>query len=137
MRYLNEGRLLTFALDGAAEVPKPALRAELGPYPTPPPATGSPELVKAGQDLFFIHCARCHSLGVPAITPDLSRSSVVASLDALKEVVLKGALQPAGMPRFSDVLSAADVGALQSYFVDEWSKAYAAEHPATAHDPAH
>jgi len=137
MQYLNEGRLLTFALDGAAEVPKPAARPELGPYPQPPPATGSPELVKAGQDLFFIHCARCHTLGVPAITPDLSRSNVVASLDALKEVVLKGALQPAGMPRFSDVLSAGDVSALQSYFVDEWSKAYSAEHPATAHDPVH
>jgi quinohemoprotein ethanol dehydrogenase len=87
--------------------------------------------------LFFIHCARCHTLGVPAITPDLSRSSVVASLDALEEVVLKGALQPAGMPRFSDVLSAGDVSALQSYFVDEWSKAYDAEHAMRRHDPAH
>jgi hypothetical protein len=73
---------------------------------------------------------------VPAITPDLSRSTVVVSFDALKEVVLKGALQPYGMPRFSDTLTAADVSALQGYLIDQWWQTYDAE---KAHQgkPAH
>jgi quinohemoprotein ethanol dehydrogenase len=124
MLYANEGRVLTFALDGAPEVPKPARRPEAPPYAQPPPRMGTPEFVNAGRNLFFIHCARCHTLGVPAISPDLSRSAVVASFDALKEVVLKGVLQPNGMPRFSDVLTAADVSALQGYLIDQWWQAY-------------
>jgi quinohemoprotein ethanol dehydrogenase len=124
MQYVNEGRVLTFALDGASEVPKPAPRPETPPYPQPPPRTGTPEFVNAGRDLFFIHCARCHTLGVPAITPDLSRSTVVVSLDALEEIVLKGALLPYGMPRFSDILTTADASALQGYLIDQWWQAY-------------
>jgi quinohemoprotein ethanol dehydrogenase len=124
MQYANEGRVLTFALDGAPEVPKPARRPEAPPYAQPPPRMGTLEFVNAGRNLFFIHCARCHTLGVPAISPDLSRSAMVASFDALKEIVLKGVLQPNGMPRFSDVLSAADVSALQGYLIDQWWQAY-------------
>ena len=67
------------------------------------------------------------SSSAPAISPDLSRSAVVVSLDALKEVVLKGALQPNGMPRFGDVLTAADVSALQGYLIDQWWHGYDTE----------
>jgi quinohemoprotein ethanol dehydrogenase len=124
LKYLNEGRILAFALDGAAEVPKPAERPPPRPYTEPPPRTGSPELSNAGRNLFVIHCARCHALGIPAISADLTRSSIVPSIDSLKAVVLKGALQPLGMPRFSDVLSDSDVGALQSYLIDQTWEAY-------------
>jgi quinohemoprotein ethanol dehydrogenase len=124
MDYVNEGRILTFALDGEPEIPKPAARPKAEPYDKPPPRTGSPELVAAGRNLFVIHCARCHSIGIPAISPDLSRSKSLASLDALEAIVLKGALQPGGMPRFSDVLSAGDASALQSYLIDESWQAY-------------
>jgi quinohemoprotein ethanol dehydrogenase len=134
MQYVNEGRVLTFALGGAPDVPRPAARAVPSPYPPPPARTGGPELINAGRDLFFNRCSRCHTLGVPAITPDLSRSNVVASLDALQAVLLKGVLQPYGMPRFSDVLGPADVEALQSYFIDQWWRAYATQN-ATAVKP--
>ena len=129
LHYVNEGRVLTFALDGAGAVPKPPVRPESS-YRQPPPRSGSPELVAAGRNLFFNYCSRCHTLGVPAISADLSRSDVVASIDALKSVLLKGALLPLGMPRFDDVLSSGDVNALQSYFIDQWWDAYAAQQTA-------
>jgi quinohemoprotein ethanol dehydrogenase len=126
LHYVNEGRILAFALDGTADVPKPPLRVQT-PYREPPPRSGSPELVRAGRDLFFNYCVRCHTLAIPAISADLSRSEVVASIDAFKAVLLKGALLPKGMPRFDDVLSAGDALALQSYFIDQWWEGYRAQ----------
>jgi hypothetical protein len=67
---------------------------------------------------------RCHTLGVPAFSPDLSPRSIVASIDAMKEVVAKGALQSLSMPRFGDTLSPGDVTALQAYFIDQWWQSY-------------
>jgi quinohemoprotein ethanol dehydrogenase len=127
LKYLNEGRILTFALDGASEVPKPAERPPPSPYTEPPARTGSPEETIAGRNLFITHCARCHALGIPAISADLTRSSIVPNIDSLKAVLLKGVLQPLGMPRFSDVLSAGDVAALQSYLIDQSWDAYKAQ----------
>ena len=129
-QYVNEGKVLTFALDGAPVAPKPAPKPKLPPYPQPPPRTGTAQSLIAGRDLYLMHCARCHTLGVPAITPDLSRSNIVRSLDALKGVVLQGILQPRGMPRFSDVLNSTDVSNLQSYFIDQWGQSYDAEQAA-------
>ena len=77
-----------------------------------------------------MHCARCHALGIPAISADLTRSDVVGSLDAFKTVVLKGALQPLGMPRFSDALSDGDVAALQTYLIDQSWEAFKAQETA-------
>jgi quinohemoprotein ethanol dehydrogenase len=123
LKYINEGRVLAFALHGAAEVPKPEVRPE-SPMGAPPPRSGSQEVVNAGRNLFFNNCAKCHTLGAPGITPDLTRSNIVASEDAFKAVLLKGALMPMGMPRFDDKLTAADASALRSYFIDQWWDAY-------------
>jgi quinohemoprotein ethanol dehydrogenase len=124
LKYLNEGRILAFALDGASDVPKPAVRPSPTPYREPPLQTGSPESIIAGRNLFITHCARCHALGIPAISADLTRSSIVPNIDSLQAVLLKGVLQPLGMPRFSDVLSAGDVAALQSFLIDQSWAAY-------------
>ena len=92
-------------------------------------------MTNAGRNLFVTHCARCHALGIPAISADLTRSSIVPNIDSLKAVLLKGALQPLGMPRFSDVLSAADVGALQSYLIDQSWRRTRLRKPAKAGQP--
>jgi quinohemoprotein ethanol dehydrogenase len=134
MKYVNEARLLAFALDGSGEVPKPPIRPEMA-YNDPPAPTGSPALVNAGRNLYLTYCVRCHTLGTPAVTPDLSRSNVVASIDAFKAVVLNGALLARGMPRWDDTLTSGDAEALQSYFIDEWRKAYAAQAASKSIDP--
>jgi quinohemoprotein ethanol dehydrogenase len=135
LKYLNEGRILTFALDGASQVPKPASRPPQSPYRKPPARTGPPEATIAGRNLFITHCARCHALGIPAISADLTRSSLVPDIDSLKAVLIKGVLQPLGMPRFSDVLSASDVAELQSYLIDQSWEAYNAQEAAKAGEP--
>jgi len=119
LKYLNEGRVLTFALDGAPAVPKPPTLDLPQQSPNPPPRTGSPELGFAGKALFFKVCSRCHLIGVPGVAPDLTRSAMLSSIAAFKAVVLKGAQLPRGMGRFDDELSDGDVEAIHSYLIDE------------------
>ena len=131
MEYVNEGRVLTFALDGQSTTPKPARREAPPAYRQPPPRTGSPALITAGRNLFIERCARCHALGVPAISSDLTRmSDRVPTLDAFKAIVLKGAFVPLGMPRLDDVIDAKDAEALYSYLIDEGWTAYEAQESA-------
>jgi quinohemoprotein ethanol dehydrogenase len=81
----------------------------------------SAERAARGAALFARHCARCHAArGEARLSsyPDLFRLSadVHARFDA---IVRGGALAPAGMASFADVLSEADARALHSYLVRE------------------
>src|SRR5579871_5783627 len=119
MNYLNEGRVLVFALDGAPEVPKPERRQQ-EPYREPPERTGTPEQLTSGKALFVQWCARCHSLGVPAMSPDLSRlGDGIASFDTFKTIVRGGAFLPLGMPRFDDAVSEKDALEIHDYLIDQ------------------
>jgi quinohemoprotein ethanol dehydrogenase len=130
MQYVNEGRVLTFALGGAAEVPKPEPQ-QIKPYLEPPAQGGSPSEILEGKYLYNSYCARCHALGGPGLTPDLSRlEDGIASFDVFESIVRKGALLSQGMPRFDDLISESDARSLHSYFVDESWKAYRAEEAA-------
>jgi quinohemoprotein ethanol dehydrogenase len=122
MSYINEDRVLTFALDGGP-TPKPVLREAPPAYREPPPRSGSPELIAAGRNLFTAHCGKCHSLGVPAISADLTRlSNDVPDFDVFAVIVLKGGLLPLGMPRLDDVLDSDDARAIYDYLIDqEWA----------------
>jgi quinohemoprotein ethanol dehydrogenase len=119
MNYMNEGRVLAFALDGAAQVPKPARREE-EPYRQPPERAGTPEQIAAGKALFVQWCARCHSIGVPAMSPDLSRlGDGIGSLDTFKTIVRGGAFLPLGMPRFDDAISEKDAIQIHDFLIDQ------------------
>jgi quinohemoprotein ethanol dehydrogenase len=83
--------------------------------------------VKAGRDLFLIHCARCHTLNTPAISSDLTRSPTIYSIDTLDAILLRGALVSGGMGRFDDVLTNGDVSAIQTYLVSEAWDSYQEE----------
>lgn len=126
--YVNEDRILTFALDGLPRTPTPPRRTTPTSREEPALArTGSPELVKAGRDIFVMHCARCHTLSTPAISPDLTRSPAIYSIDTLDAILLRGTLVSGGMGRFDDVLTNGDVSAIQTYLVNEAWGAYQEE----------
>jgi quinohemoprotein ethanol dehydrogenase len=126
--YVNEDRILTFALDALPRTPTPPRRTPPASREEPTLArTGSPELVKAGRDIFIMHCARCHTLNTPAISSDLTRSPAIYSIDTLDAILLRGALVPGGMGRFDDVLTNGDVSAIQTYLVNEAWDAYQEE----------
>jgi quinohemoprotein ethanol dehydrogenase len=114
-QYGNEGRIITFRLDGGA-VPKPAPVVERPDEPLPP-REGSATTVDRGELLYNRYCSRCHSFG-RGLLPDLRRLSP-ATHHLFYEIVLHGAYQAKGMGRWDDVLSQDDAAAVHSYLVDQ------------------
>jgi quinohemoprotein ethanol dehydrogenase len=60
------------------------------------------------------------------VTPDL-RKLTPALHAAFETIVLKGTLGAAGMERFDDLLSAADVKAIHAYLIDQQRQGYVAQ----------
>lgn len=118
----NAGRLLVFRLGGGA-VPMPPELPPLEVAPTPPaqhPGV-TQDTIAHGRALFFSNCIMCHANQHRSVTPDLRRLS--ASVHSIfDEIVLRGALVPAGMPRWDDVMSPADVDAIHAFLIDLQAK---------------
>jgi quinohemoprotein ethanol dehydrogenase len=135
LHYLNQGRIVSFKLGGQDHVPLPERRAP-DVLQEPPAREGTPEQIAEGFKLFQTNCSRCHAIGTPMVTPDLSHlNDGIANIDVFKTIVLRGALTAAGMPRFSDVLSIKDIQALHAYLVGEAWTAYKAQKDANASKP--
>ncbi|GHC95802.1 hypothetical protein GCM10019060_25180 [Novosphingobium pokkalii] len=114
----NQNRLLVFRLDGR-RVPLPPLLPPLEVAP-PPPAQAAgvtAETIARGQGLFFANCAICHANIHRSMAPDLRRMQP-GTHEAFRQIVLEGALLPAGMPRWDDVLSVGDADAIHAYLID-------------------
>jgi quinohemoprotein ethanol dehydrogenase len=122
-KYQNMNRILAFKL-GGGEVPRPDIRPEL-PVPEPPPNNASKALIAKGEVKFMEQCSRCHSFG-PNITPDL-RKIGKGMHGQFKEIVLGGTMAPLGMASFRDILSEADVEAIQAFLIDASWSAYKAQ----------
>jgi quinohemoprotein ethanol dehydrogenase len=134
MNYVNEGRILVLKL-GGPDVPKPAPRTP-EPYRQPPARVGTAAQISTGRSLFYTWCSKCHTLGAPAVTPDLSRlNRGIGSPDAFKAIVLQGALLPLGMARFNDVLSPDDADDIHAFLVDQSWQAFDAEQKRTPSEP--
>ena len=114
-KYGNDGRIVTFRLDGGA-VPKPPQVKEL-PAQAPPPREGTAASIAQGEVLYNRYCARCHAFG-RGLLPDLRRLST-ATHSVFYEIVLRGAYQAKGMGRWDDVLSQEDAAAIHAYLVDQ------------------
>jgi quinohemoprotein ethanol dehydrogenase len=114
--FENTGRLIVYKL-GGGPVPTPARRNQ----PIGPPKvdnTGfaplSPAQLKRGEALFG-NCSGCHSTaGGTPILPNLGRVRDIGK-DTFKQIVLKGALMPYGMPSFAGQLSDRDADVLYEY----------------------
>jgi PQQ-dependent dehydrogenase (methanol/ethanol family) len=109
------GRLLVFALDGAAELPPPA-------PPLPPIEAPTYELaatdadVEAGETLYGENCIACHGADVVSggIVPDLRRTTAEVHA-TFEDIVLRGARATLGMPPFDDRLDADEVRQVQAF----------------------
>jgi PQQ-dependent dehydrogenase (methanol/ethanol family) len=116
-KWENQGRLLTFALDGKAELPQPrALSHEIA---SPLPDLGiSAAGVKRGETLFNTYCLPCH--GILAMTsgvvPDL-RFSSLETHGQFQDIVLGGIRIHKGMASFADALSVEDLQRVQAYVI--------------------
>ena len=114
-KYENDGRIITFRLDGG-ETPKPALATDR-PHDPPPPREGGAATIAQGEVLYNRYCSRCHSFG-RGLLPDL-RQLPRTTHSIFYEVVLRGVYQAKGMARWDDVLSTEDAHAIHAYLVDQ------------------
>jgi quinohemoprotein ethanol dehydrogenase len=126
VKYENSNRIIAFKLGGGA-VPTPPVRA-IEPFAKPPAQTATAASINAGEIMFIQECSRCHTLGL-STTPDLRRLNPGLHA-AFKDIVLHGALAPAGMERFDDILSEADVDNIHAYLIDQSWIAYSAQEAA-------
>ncbi|MGR8948027.1 MAG: PQQ-dependent dehydrogenase, methanol/ethanol family [Gammaproteobacteria bacterium] len=94
-------RLYTFALDSKLPVPPSPPPAYAQPV-DPPDFNIDPKLVSRGQALFSESCFLCHGGGAVSggNAPDLRESPIALSKEAFVDVVVNGALNANGMPRF-------------------------------------
>lgn len=114
-KYGNEGRIVTFRLDGGA-VPKPAPLVD-APQEHLPAREGTPAAIAQGEVLYSRFCSRCHAFG-RALLPDLRRLSPVTH-SMFYPIVLEGAYQAKGMGRWDDVLTRSDAEAIHAYLIDQ------------------
>jgi len=129
LKYENVNRIIAFKL-GGGPVPTPPRLIPV-PFPEPPRQTASRTRIDDGEVTFVQECSRCHVLG-PSSTPDLRKLD--AGLHAaFKDIVLRGALAPAGMERFDDWLTEKQVDGIHAYLIDQAWIAYRAQQHESKH----
>jgi len=116
-------RIVAFKLGGKATLPAtPALER---PVPPPQPEATAEDLTE-GRAAFNRYCARCHGADVhgDGSIPDLRYLAPVWH-ENFAAVVLDGLMEQAGMPRFDDVLDAAQVKQVHAYVIARAHEDYA------------
>ncbi len=113
----NVSRVLTFKLDGTAELPE----SDFVPAQLPDFTAISIDdgLAETGFSVYDRFCGGCHGAGAvgSGVIPDLRYSALVASSDAWAAVVRDGVLSDRGMVGFSAELSADDAEAVRHYIL--------------------
>ena len=113
----NVSRLLVFKLGGAAELPPapPLNRLVLDP----PAFTGTEAQATRGAQVFGRYCSVCHGDAAiaGALNPDLRRSGALNDANAMKAIVIDGALHENGMVSFKSALTPEDVEAVRQYVI--------------------
>ena len=92
------------------------------PIPEPPASKASKKDIHNGDVKFQATCTQCHVF-TPNITPNLQQMSKITH-DNFKDIVLHGARERFGMPRFDDVLKKKDAEQIHAYLINEQRKAY-------------
>jgi len=113
----NVSRLLVFKLRAKGQLPPPKPAAER--VLDPPALTGTPQQVALGTGLYARYCSVCHGDAAVAggLVPDLRHSGAIGSPEAVKSVVIDGALQHNGMVSFAKALRPDEVEAIRQYVI--------------------
>ena len=113
----NISRLMVFKLGANGTLPEPPPLNER--VLDPPAFKGTEDQVASGSALFALNCGGCHGDAAiaGAINPDLRHSGAIASEEAMREIVVGGALKHNGMVSFKRVVSAEDAEAIRQYLI--------------------
>ena len=100
--YTQKRRVLTFALDAKGALPAED-KTQTAVVDDPKFAI-DPAKADIGKGIYNSNCAVCHGIGMISggAAPDLRKSNLPLSLEALTSVVRDGALAPQGMGRFEE-----------------------------------
>lgn len=113
----NVSRLLVFKLGAKGALPalKPTQQLVLDP----PASKGTPQQIAHGGAVYGRYCAVCHGDAAVAggLVPDLRHSGAINSPDAIRAVVIEGALQHNGMVSFKSALKPEDVEDVRQYVI--------------------
>jgi len=113
-RARHFGRLLTFKLDGAAQVPPDP---PLAPPANPPVEIAPVAEVTAGGALYGRYCARCHGIATASsnVIPDLRRSPALTNPELWRAIVIDGVLEDRGMIGWRRELDAPRAQSIRAY----------------------
>ena len=113
------GRMLTFKLDGTAELPALAALPAIPEPPALPEGVGEVAL-KEGQDLYHRNCVMCHGAGVVGggVLKDI-RHSEAEVFEDYREILLDGLYVARGMPAFDDLLTAEQVEKIRAFVISK------------------
>jgi PQQ-dependent dehydrogenase (methanol/ethanol family) len=114
------GRVLAFKLGGTAQA---APYSEPVEYPALDPALAAPSHgdIAAGRSAYERFCEPCHR--VPNFFPNPARSPAILQPEALRGIVLEGALTENGMPSLSGYLDADGVEDVRAFLLTEAARA--------------
>lgn len=113
------GRVVTFKIGGAGEIPDPMASAV---EPTPKGDNfGSPEQVMSGLAQYSENCLVCHGpLAVSSgVLPDLRWSYATADKNEWTDIVLNGALSENGMVSFKEQISPNSMEDIRAYVMSQ------------------
>lgn len=113
----NISRLVVFKLGGKAALPAAPPMAKM--VLDPPPFTGTPAQAQAGGELYGRYCNVCHGDAAVAggVNPDLRHSAALNAPEAIRSIVIDGALQHNGMVSFKSALKPEDADNLRHYLI--------------------
>ncbi|MFN3423856.1 MAG: PQQ-dependent dehydrogenase, methanol/ethanol family [Novosphingobium meiothermophilum] len=113
----NISRLVVFKLGGKAALPPPPPMNQM--VLDPPPFTGTAEQARAGGELYGRYCNVCHgdAAVAGAVNPDLRHSAALNTPDAIRSIVIDGALKHNGMVSFKSALKAEDADNIRHYLI--------------------
>jgi quinohemoprotein ethanol dehydrogenase len=122
------GRVLAWKLGGRAVVPPG--RPPQGPVPAPTHRVAATDAeLRRGSVVYHTLCSACHGPGViggGSAVPDL-RYLDAGQHARFEQTVLGGLHEPAGMPRFDDLITRDDARIIQAYVLQQAAKGHAAE----------
>lgn len=113
----NISRLVVFKLGGKAALPPPPPMNQM--VLDPPPFTCTAEQARAGGELYGRYCNVCHgdAAVAGAVNPDLRHSAALNTPDAIRSIVIDGALKHNGMVSFKSALKAEDADNIRHYLI--------------------
>ena len=113
----NISRVLVFKLGATGKLLPPPPMAER--VLDPPPFTGTPAQVARGGAIYARYCTYCHGDAAMSggMVPDLRHSATLNDANAIKSIVIDGALKHNGMVSFKEVVTAADAEAIRHYLI--------------------